>query len=529
MPIPFWCPPIPTTAAEQRILELCRRTRKLYVFLREHRHEIVDREMHDALASAYRSTGAGKSPLPPGLLAMASLLQGYQQVSDAEAVQLAQVDLRWQVVLGCLGSETAPFSQGALCDFRQRLVEHDLDLRLLAKTAEVARWCGGFAPRKLPKDLRFAIDSAPLAGAGRVEDTINLLGHAARDVVKCAAALSGRAVAELSEEAGIPVLLASSVKCGLDRVWTAPGEREAAVSELVRQIESLLEWLRVELAEEVVTPPLSEHLATLHELIEQDLEPDPEGGGSRIRQGVASERRISITDGEMRHGRKSKSQRVDGYKEHVLVELDTRVIDSCAVTSANRPESEAVESLVEEASAAELHIGGLRIDRGYVSSPTVQSLASSGVDVVCRPWRAANGGLYSKEDFDIDLVAGTIRCPGGQVRPARPGQAVKFVAEVCDACSSRASCTTAAPGSGRSVSIARDEAQQQAWRAAAKTKEGRDRLRERVPVEHVLAHVMARQGRRARYRGLRKVLYELRRACSIVNLQTAQRLERLAA
>ena len=529
MPIPFWCPSVPCTPAEQRILKACRRTRKLYIFLREHRHEIVDQAMHDELAATYRSTGAGKPPLPPGLLAMASLLQGYQQVSDAEAVQLALVDLRWQVVLGCLGSETAPFSQGALCDFRQRMVEHDLDLRLLAKTAEVARRCGGFDPRKLPKDLRFAIDSAPLAGAGRVEDTINLLGHAARDVVKCAAALSGRAVGELSEEAGIPVLLASSVKCGLDRVWTDPGEREAAVSELVQQIESLLEWVRRELGEASTTPPLGEHLATLHELIEQDLEPDPEGGGSRIRKGVASERRISITDGEMRHGRKSKSQRVDGYKEHVLVELDTRVIDSCAVTSANRPESEAVESLVEEASAAELHIGGLRIDRGYVSSPTVQSLASSGVDVVCRPWRAANGGLYSKEDFDIDLVAGTIRCPGGQVRPARPGQAVKFVAEVCDACSSRASCTTAAPGSGRSVSIARDEAQQQAWRAAAKTKEGRDRLRERVPVEHVLAHVMARQGRRARYRGLRKVLYELRRACSIVNLQTAQRLERLAA
>ena len=55
-------------------------------------------------------------------------------------------------------------------------------------------------------------------------------------------------------------------------------------------------------------------LATLHQLISQDTEPDPDGGPRRIKQGVAKERRISVVDGEMRHGRKSKSSRVDGYK-----------------------------------------------------------------------------------------------------------------------------------------------------------------------------------------------------------------------
>jgi len=43
--------------------------------------------------------------------------------------------------------------------------------------------------RKLPKTLRVAIDLAPLEGAGRVEDAINLLAHAARKVVECAADL----------------------------------------------------------------------------------------------------------------------------------------------------------------------------------------------------------------------------------------------------------------------------------------------------------------------------------------------------
>ncbi len=38
--------------------------------------------------------------------------------------------------------------------------------------------------RAVSKARRVAIDSRPLAGAGRAEGTINLLGHAARNIVR---------------------------------------------------------------------------------------------------------------------------------------------------------------------------------------------------------------------------------------------------------------------------------------------------------------------------------------------------------
>jgi len=50
------------------------------------------------------------------------------------------------------------------------------------------------------------------------------------------------------------------------------------------------------------------------------------------------------------------------------------------------------------------------------------------------------------------------------------------------------------------------------------------RLRERVQVEHALAHVAARKGDNARYLGVRKNLFDLRRAATIQNLEAAQRL-----
>jgi AraC-like DNA-binding protein len=67
-------------------------------------------------------------------------------------------------------------------------------------------------------------------------------------------------------------------------------------------------------------------LHTLQALRAQDLEPDPVEGGTRIRQGVAKDRQISITDPEMRHGRKSSSSRFDGYKRHIAQDLDEGVI-----------------------------------------------------------------------------------------------------------------------------------------------------------------------------------------------------------
>ena len=85
---------------------------------------------------------AGPSRARRRLLAMVLLLQAYEQVSDAEAVENATVDLRWQLVLGCLGAEHAPFSQGALVAFRERLIAHDLDKRLLDKTVALAKTRG---------------------------------------------------------------------------------------------------------------------------------------------------------------------------------------------------------------------------------------------------------------------------------------------------------------------------------------------------------------------------------------------------
>jgi len=92
MTIPRWNPPQHPSRQEQFLLRRLTRTRKLFGFLREHRHELFDDAFQDELETMYRDTGAGKEPLAPAQLAMGILLQGYVGASDAEAVELTVVD-----------------------------------------------------------------------------------------------------------------------------------------------------------------------------------------------------------------------------------------------------------------------------------------------------------------------------------------------------------------------------------------------------------------------------------------------------
>ena len=117
----MWTPPIALTPEEQKIAARTRKTRKFFVFLREHRHELLDADLQDTLAQSYRSEPGGQAPVEAGLLALATLLQAYCHVGDRDAVELTVMDKRWQMVLDCLGAERPPFSQGTLFNFRMRL------------------------------------------------------------------------------------------------------------------------------------------------------------------------------------------------------------------------------------------------------------------------------------------------------------------------------------------------------------------------------------------------------------------------
>lgn len=517
-----WSPGTEPSKKEQMLLKRLSRTRKLFAFLRLHRHEIFDDAFQAELESMYRDTGAGEPPVPPALLCMAVLLQAYARTSDAEAVELSLVDARWAMVLDNLTSEEPAFSQGALQSFRERLIRHDMDQRVLERTVEYARQTKEFDWKKLPKDLRLAVDSRPLAGAGRVEDTFNLLGHGARKLVEMAAKLLQRTPEEICRQAGAPLFTHKSVKAALDVNWNEPEQRDEALEILASQVTAVHEWVQREALE--FEAPLKPYIEAVAQVWRQDLE-EREGGGISIRRGVAEDRRISIEDPDMRHGRKSKTKRFNGFKQHIASDLDSKLIVACAITPANRPEEEAAPELAAAVARQGLTIGELSVDRAYVNSELVEQVRASGGEILCKPWALRNStNLFSKAEFKINIRDRTITCPAGEVEHFEPGETVEFDPEACGRCAMRGQCTKAASGRGRQVTIAEDEQLQQRLRKLAASPTGRERLRARTGIEHRLAHIAARQGPRARYRGSRANLFDLRRMAIIQNLETVHRV-----
>ena len=503
----MWHPPIALTPEEQKIAARTRKARKFFVFVREHRHEVLDTTFQDTLAETYSAEPGGKEPVAAGMLALGTLLQAYGHVGDRDAGELTVMDKRWQMVLDGLGAEQPPFSQGTLWNFRMRLMAHDLDKILLERTVTLAERTGGFGARQ----LRAALDSTPLVGAGRVEDTLNLLGHALRKAVGLAARELGTPAKAMLEEAGLVLVGHSSLKAALDLDWGQPQARAQALHMGLAEVERWTKWLErhQRLVEDV--PPLKDVMDTIAQMVTQDTEPDPEGGPGGTR--------ISIEDADMRHGRKSSAKTCNGFQEHFVLDLDSQVTREVVVRPANEPEHAAVELLVE---TLEKPPGLLQldIDLGYMASPRMTQWAEQGVYIIARPW-PQGGTLFTKDDFTFDFVHGYVTCPGGQTVPMVPGKAAQFPASACGGCPQRAQCTTAKLGQGRSLSIREDDPFQHKLRAKITTKRGRASLRKRIAVEHAISHHIAHQGRRARYKGLRKNQFDGPRHAAVSNLQVA--------
>lgn len=502
-----WQPPVETSAVEEQILKRVKHA-KLFTFLRRHRHQIFSLEFQTELAGIYKDSPKGFPPVEPAKLALALILQAYTGVSDDEVIEAMMMDRRWQLALDCLEAEQPPFSKGTFVAFRTRLIEHQMDRRLLERTIEIATQSQAFGPR----NLRAALDSSPLWGAGRVEDTYNLLGHALRKALGVIAREQGREFAAIAQEAEAELVAGSSLKAALDLDWDDKGAREQALRQVLGTLARVEQWLAANpelMTQQSVVPDC---LAAAQQVRTQDVQTNETGAPEMIK-GVAKNRRISIEDAEMRHGRKSRSVRVDGYKRHVMRDLDSGLVVAVGVTPANAPEASVAEGIKRDLKQQQITLKQLHIDRAYLSSSLV-SERSSELEIYCKAWPVRAGAFFPKTAFVVDWERERLRCPQGVEMNCQAGKTIHFPTATCAACPQRSGCTGSK--SGRSIKLHTDEKLLQELRVRQGSSEGRATLRERVGVEHDLSHIGHWQGDRARYCGERKNLLDLRR-CAVVN------------
>lgn len=509
-----WGAPVELSPVEEQIVRRVRRA-KLFVLLRLRRHELFDEGFQAELAGLYGEGPKGQPPVPPAQLALATIVQAYTGASDDEVIEATVMDRRWQLVLDCVDAQHPPFAKGTLQNFRNRLIAADLDRRLIERTVELA------GTPAAGRQLRAALDSSPLWGAGRVEDTLNLMGHALRKALGVIAVQQGWGLAEgtvaLAEQAGVPVLAGSSLKAALDLDWDDPATRDDALATVLGALDAVAGFVA---GQPQPAPAALAAVAVAGLVRDQDVDTTT-AGVPTMRRGVAKDRRISVEDPDMRHGRKSRSKLFDGFKRHVLRDLDTGLIRAVGITPANVAEAAVTDDIAADLHAQHATLGELHVDRAYLSSTLVRD-RSDDLVIFCKAWRVRNTtGRYAKTDFRLDFDRHELTCPNNVVLPFTPGKTVHFPKDTCASCPLRSRCTTSR--NGRSIAVHPDEALLAELRQRQATAAGRAKLRERVAVEHALAHIGHWQGPRARYRGTRKNLFDLRRTAVVHNLHVIAR------
>ena len=470
-----------------------------YARLAAHGDEVIRDEDFAHCYSASR----GPPSIPPSLMMRAVLCQIRDDVSDREAARRAAKDLDWKRAPG-IEADVVPFHHTSFSVFRSRLLVNDADGVALVRTIERAVGAGLFAKRVLA-----IADSTGVMGAAAVADTYELIRAA---IAKLVAATGGPKVlpSRLRKDARTAV----RGKAVVD--WADATARRAELDRLVG------------LARALLALPVDDAAAEARELLARIVGQDvtDTDDGPAIGQGVAADRVVSVVDPEMRHGRKSSSKRVDGYKAHVLTDHDSELILGVSVTPANDPDGPEAAPLVAAARGRGVPVAEVLGDTAYGDGDTRVAVEAAGAKITAKTQPPPSTGRFVKTDFTIDPDTPSATCPAGHVathtttsrdHKGRKLTALHFGAEICGACPLRERCTT--NPKGRSITLNFHEARLQAARAEQTRASTRRKLRRRALVERKLAETKRHGAGKARYRGTRKVLLQQRLTAAMVNLK----------
>ncbi|WP_425559311.1 IS1182 family transposase [Catenulispora yoronensis] len=460
----------------------------VFAFLAEHRDELFPESM---FAGWYPSSN-GRPSIPPQVLAVASVLQVLQNISDPEAAVALRVDLRWKAAAG-LGLHDPGFDASLFVYFRRRLAANGATDWLFTRVRQVVDATGVLRGKR-----RRVLDSTVFTDAVATQDTVTQLIAAIRRVV--------REVPGAGEVVARHCTAHDYADPGKPRIaWDDDQARNGLVDALVTDAHMLLGHL----PETEYGEAAANAVGLLALVAGQDVElaPDSDGrdGRWRIAKGTVRDRVISTVDPAARHIHKTVSDYRAGFKAHVCLEPQTGLFTAVQMRPGCGPEHH------EAALATELltdATGPLAVlgDCAYGGAAIRAELAKAGHDLFCKPapLRQTTRGGFTLDDFAIDTAAGTATCPAGHTvalsKPRPAGERNASFKTFCRNCPLRERCTKAI--NGRHLTITDHHDMQAAARIQAATDpDWQDEYRQwRPAVERGIAHLTA-HGRRLHYLG----------------------------
>ena len=347
--------------------------------------------------------------------------------------------------------------------------------------------------------------------------------------------LDGVKAEEWAKGRGFERYFGSSVK-GEEAVnWDNEKARRVFLQGIVADADRVLEMARQaedgEPEGSVRRQGIIEAAELLGQLLLQDVERKQDGAS--LKEGVSRDRIVSVHDTEMRHGHKSSRNRFDGHKAAVAVDTDSQLITAVDVLPGNTRDSVGALELVEQSEDnTDMEVEETIGDCAYGDGATRQAFAEVERILIAKVPGRPNKAHFPKEDFEIDLEAGTCTCPADQITRrvsivtrrtdssgrTHQAQGFRFHGATCGKCQLRSACVAAGKGKGRTVTLHPQETLLQKARALQHSETFAEYRKRRQVAEHRLARLVQLGIRQARYFGRVKTLFQLLMAATVANL-----------
>jgi len=548
-----WPEPDPQIAAAIAAKYPGKRPRPLPVQIRDRLGEWLADEQF-AAAFGIR----GKPGWSPSRLALVTMLQRAENLTDRPAAEAVRTRIDWQYLLG-LPLDDPGFDHTVLSEFRTRVAEGGLEQ--VALDALLERLAADGLVRAGGKQRT---DSTHVVAAVAALNRLELAGESVRAALEALAAAHPDWVAQricVSDWArryGTPMTSwrPPASKAKQDELAITYARDGYALLEAVRD-KSSPAWLRELPAVDVLRRVLLQNYtraitADGREVIKR-REREPEGDG--LPPGHA--RIASPYDLDARWGVKREEFWL-GYKLHVTETCDDEPACGCpgnggagrrghdkdcaapafpnlithvATTDATVTDNQMTGAIDDELAGKTLAPGRHYTDSGYLSAALAVSEAARHGIALIGPLladtsaQARAGAGYARADFAVDYGAQTVTCPQGQTSVSwtpcaqRGTNAIvaTFSVSDCGPCPARSLCTTSSKKRRQLTVLPRDLAEAQAAaRAAEKTIPFQTDYARRAGVEGTMHQAISHGARRARYRGLQKTrLDHLYMACAL--------------
>jgi transposase len=502
---PHPLPPVPDETA--RVARAACHRGNPYLLLRDNLGPIF----HDRdFLSIYGN--AGHPATSPALLALVTLLQFMEHLTDEQTADAVRTRVDWKYLLG-LPLEDDGFDPSVLSEFRTRLVEGSQEDLLLDRLVVVLKEQG-----LLRAGGRQRTDSTHVVMAVRALNQLELVGETMRSALNTLAVEAPEWIVAHSEPAWAERY---GPRIAAARLPKAAAKRDQLARQIGQDGLSLLTTL-----DAPETPGQLRELAAIRTLRQVWAQQYNQGrGGPRLRSGKelppAAELIRTPYDPEARWSVKRQMEWT-GYTKHLTETCDDdlpHLLTSADTEIATTPDCAAIKGIQARLAQREMLPGEQLIDAGYITAPVlVTSQQTHGITVIgpVRPdssWQGRAAAGFAAGDFQLDWEASQAICPQGKTsstwRPVtggggHPAIQIHFRQADCVPCPVKAQCTRA---DRRSLTIqprAEQEALMQARsRQASPTFKATYAVR--AGIEGTISQAVRRTGARtARYRGRAK-------------------------